>query len=58
MAAPRDSVFHFLKVAYEKSQNQKNKIMQTVEYLNLDRNLDNIGFDEDSSDYYSENSGD
>ena len=32
--------------------------MQTIEYLNLDKNLDHVGFDEDSSDYYSENSGD
>jgi hypothetical protein len=39
IAAPRDSVFHFLKVAFEKSQNQMSKMLAVVENLNLDKQL-------------------
>ena len=69
IAAPRDSVSHFLKVAYEKSQNQVGKMLSAIESLNLDKqlsqgpaNLPSQGrhhlLEEDSSEYYSEDSAD
>lgn len=69
IAAPRDSVSHFLKVAYEKSQNQLGKMLSAIENLNLDTqltqgptNLPSLGrhhhLEEESSEYFSEDSAD
>lgn len=40
MAAPRDSIYHFLKIAYEHSRVQMGKIVSILDYLNIDRQLD------------------
>ena len=69
IAAPRDSVSHFLKVAFEKSQNQVGKMLSAIESLNLDNQLSSgpanspppgrhHPVEEDSSEYYSEDSAD
>ena len=40
LAAPRDSIYHFLKIAFEQSNIQKGKIVSILDYLNIDRQLD------------------
>lgn len=40
MAAPRDSIYHFLKIAYEHSRVQMGKIVSILDYLNIDKQLD------------------
>ena len=69
IAAPRDSVSHFLKVAFEKSQNQVGKMLIAIESFSLDNQLSqgqaylpsqgrHHPIEEDSCDNYSENSAD
>lgn len=61
MAAPRDSVYHFLKIAFEQSRVQMGKIVSILDYLNIDRQLDQGAqrnparpLDEESSAEYSD----